>query len=280
MVELFENDIEMLSRHSSKGNQLKWKKDDSWYKADFTGYEGLSEYVVSQLLKKSSLMDEEYVVYDLEQIKYKTQVFNGVKSNHFLEEGFQIITLERLFKNQFGVSLTKTLSEIHDYKERLLFLVEKTERITGIKNFGEYICKLMTVDALFLNEDRHMHNIAVLMDGEGKFKLCPIFDNGAALLSDTTVDYPIKYSTDEMNNSDDLDLYKLMKMVSPKTICNDFDMQLDAAENLYLSQLRFSFDEKDINQIVDNAIIYSKEIRDRVKEILYLQRRKYEYLFI
>ena len=83
-----------------------------------------------------------------------------------------------------------------------------------------------------------------------------------------------------MNNSDDVDLYKLMKMVSPKTICNDFDMQLDAAENLYLLQLRFSFDEKDINQIVDNAIIYSKEIRDRVKEILYLQRRKYEYLFI
>lgn len=27
--------------------------------------------------------------------------------------------------------------------------------------------KLLTIDAFFLNEDRHMHNIAVLMNGEG-----------------------------------------------------------------------------------------------------------------
>ena len=30
---------------SSKGNQLKWYRDDLWYKADYTGYEGLVEDV-------------------------------------------------------------------------------------------------------------------------------------------------------------------------------------------------------------------------------------------
>ena len=29
------------SGHTSKGDQLKWKIDDRWYKADYMGYEGL-----------------------------------------------------------------------------------------------------------------------------------------------------------------------------------------------------------------------------------------------
>lgn len=55
MVELFEQDVREEARQSSKGNQLKWKKDDYWYKADYTGYEGLAEYMVSSLLEYSSL---------------------------------------------------------------------------------------------------------------------------------------------------------------------------------------------------------------------------------
>ena len=31
------------SGHTSKGDQLKWKIDDRWYKADYMGYEGLSK---------------------------------------------------------------------------------------------------------------------------------------------------------------------------------------------------------------------------------------------
>ena len=40
----------------------------------------------------------------------------------------------------------------------------QVERITGLKDFGIYLNKLLTIDALFVNEDRHMHNIAVLMN--------------------------------------------------------------------------------------------------------------------
>lgn len=43
------------SGHTSKGDQLKWKIDDRWYKADYMGYEGLSEVLVSDLLQKSTL---------------------------------------------------------------------------------------------------------------------------------------------------------------------------------------------------------------------------------
>ena len=36
-VELFEQHIVTTERHSSKGNQLKWKDGEIWYKADFPG---------------------------------------------------------------------------------------------------------------------------------------------------------------------------------------------------------------------------------------------------
>ena len=48
---------------------------------------------------------------------------------------------------------------------------------------------------IFLNEDRHMHNIAVLMNGKGDYAYCPIFDHGAGLLADTTMDYPLSGDT-------------------------------------------------------------------------------------
>ena len=100
MIELFYTDIKQDNRQSSKGNQLKWETHGIWYKTDYTGYEGLSEYMVSHLLKKSSLKPDEYVLYDPEQIRYKSTVFNGCRSSDF-SDGLQVITLERLFKNQY-----------------------------------------------------------------------------------------------------------------------------------------------------------------------------------
>ena len=47
-----------------------------WYKADYTGYEGLAEYMISHLLKKSTLAEQEFVCYDLEEIKYGPMVYN------------------------------------------------------------------------------------------------------------------------------------------------------------------------------------------------------------
>ena len=83
MIELFEQNIRTNERQSSKGNQLKWENNGIWYKADYTGYEGLAEYMISHLLKKSTLAEDEFVCYDLEKIKYGTVINNGVKSRNF-----------------------------------------------------------------------------------------------------------------------------------------------------------------------------------------------------
>lgn len=268
MVELFEQNIRTNDRQSSKGNQLKWENDDIWYKADYTGYEGLSEYMISHLLKQSTLVENEFVCYDLEKIKYKTTIYNGVKSNNFLSNDWQIITLERLFNNFFGESLYSALYRIPDHEERLRFLVQQVERMTGLPNFGIYMNKLLTIDALFLNEDRHTHNIAVLMNGDGEYAYCPIFDNGAGLLADTTMDYPLAE-----------DVYSLIDHVQSKTICNDFDEQLDISESLYKMNLKFYFTKEDVIKLLANATSYPEEIRNRMEKIIFAQMRKYEYLF-
>lgn len=268
MVELFEQNRKTNDRQSSKGNQLKWENDGVWYKADYTGYEGLAEYMISHLLKESTLTEHEYVLYDLEQIRYKTKVYTGARSNNFLQEGWQLITLERLFQNFFGESFYKSIFAISDHKKRLEFLVNQVERMTGLKGFGIYMNKLFTIDAFFLNEDRHTHNIAVLMNAEGEFAYCPIFDNGAGLLADTTMDYPIQE-----------DIYSLMKQAQAKTICSDFDEQLDISEELYGYNLKFRFDKKDIQNYLQRVIEYSDEEKKRVETILYEQMRKYSYLF-
>ena len=268
MVELFEQNIRTNTRQSSKGNQLKWENEGIWYKADYTGYEGLAEYVISHLLKLTNLNEGEYVLYEPEQIKYKRQIYNGVRSRAFIDEDWQIITLERLFKNVYNESLTSVLWHMSDVKERLEFLVNAIKNITGLNNWGGYICRLFTIDAFFLNEDRHMHNIAVLMNGKGEYKYCPVFDNGAGLLSDTTMDYPMEQ-----------DIYQMISEVKSKSVSQDFDEQLDVAENLYGQNLQFLFTKKNVSDIVNNADMYPLEERKRVELIIYSQMNKYKYLF-
>lgn len=268
MIELFEQDVKTFDRQSSKGNQLKWHSQGFWYKADYTGYEGLSEYVVSALLRKSSLKDTEYVSYFPEQIRYKSQIYNGAKSADFLDEKWQIITLERLFQQHFSQSLTNALWKISGVEERFQFLVSQVRRITGLSDFDIYLNKLFTIDAFFLNEDRHMHNIAVLMNAQGDFRYCPFFDHGAALLADTTMDYPL--GTDTVNAA---------SAVKSKSISTSFDEQLDASEKICGQNLSFSFSKKEVSQIISSADVYPAQVRQRVEDVIFLQMRKYQYLF-
>lgn len=113
-----------------------------------------------------------------------------VEKWNFLPRVWNLITLERLFQNLYGQSLYMSIFRIQGTEARARFLAEQVEQTTGLKDFGSYLSRVLTIDALFLNEDRHMHNIAVLNDGFGNYHYCPVFDNGCALLSDTQMEYP------------------------------------------------------------------------------------------
>ncbi|MBQ7926192.1 MAG: hypothetical protein IJ335_07850, partial [Lachnospiraceae bacterium] len=135
-------------------------------------------------------------------------------------------------------SLYKATFKLAEAEDRLRFLVSQVERITGLKDFGVYMNKLLTIDAMFLNEDRHTHNIAVLMNGKGEFAYCPLFDHGAGLLADTAQDYPLQ-----------TDVYQLLDEVHAKTISRDFEEQLMVSENLYGEHLKFTFTKQDVRML-------------------------------
>ena len=267
MIRLFDSDKQDFNRQSSKGNQLKFRRGDIWYKTDYLGYEGLVEYVISKLLAFSDLSSDEYVDYEIAEIEYNGNIFRACSSPDFTD-GWNLITLERLFKDTYGHGLNQVIYSTPDHEERLRILVELVERRTGLSRFGIYMSKLLTVDALFLNEDRHTHNIAVMTNGMGDYHIAPIFDNAAGLLSDTIMEYPMA--------GDPLDL---IKRVKAKTFCDSFEEQLEIAEKLYGENIHFSFGYEDVEKIVNKAVTYPIEIRHRVIEVILEMRRRYAYLF-
>mgnify|MGYP000108183263 CR=1 FL=1 len=160
------------------------------------------------------------------------------------------------------------IEQYKEVKERFEFLVMQVERITGLKDFGIYLNKLLTIDALFVNEDRHMHNIAVLMNQKGDFAYCPIFDHGAGLLSDTSMDYSLG-----------TDVYDALSEVRAKTISGSFEEQLDVSEEVCGTNLYFHFTKKDVERLLKEIPGYSEQEKNRVQDILFEQMRKYKYLF-
>lgn len=254
--------------HTSKGDQRKWKIEDTWYKADYMGYESLSEVMVSALLERSSL-SYPFVSYQHVRIEYKGNMINGCSSRDFLQQDQILIPVEKLYRQYTGESLAVKLSEFQDVSEKIQYLVEQMEEITHIEDFGKYITAILEIDAFFLNEDRHTNNIAVIYNEKtGQYSLSPIFDQGLCLFSDTSYDYPI-----------DLSVEKCMEKIEAKPFHSDFDVQLETAEELYGNQIEFMFIIKDVQEILNQfERSYSDKIRERVESLLRTQIRKYAYL--
>ena len=253
---------------SSKGNQQKWLVNGNWYKADHMGYEGLCEVVVSRLLKQSNIQD--FVTYSPILIAFDGKDYPGCFSKNFKAKNESIVTLEHLSKQWLANSFAKELVQYPEPEDKIMHTVEFVEKVTRLQDVGKYLSTMLTLDAFFLNEDRHTNNIAfILNDDTGEYRYCPYFDFGLSLLADTTEDYPLTENT-----------YDLIDKVKAKPFDINFDIQLEAVEELYGSQVKFAFTKADIdNALNEVAEYYPKATIERVRDILYHQRNKYQYLF-
>ena len=82
------------------------------------------------------------------------------------------------------------------------------------------------------------------------------------------MDYPPSLSYEEC-----------LKKIESKPFSSDFDIQLEAAEELYGTQVKFVFSIRDVEGIPKSmAELYSDDVCNRVKELLRFQIRKYAYL--
>lgn len=258
---------ESCFEHTSKGNQPKWLIENRWYKADHMGYEALAEVLISRLLKYSNI--QEYVRYTPVFIQYQGKERPGCESLNFRSKDEQMVPFERLHRTYEGTSLATTLSRISDIEQRILYTVNFLEQVTGLRNFGPHLTLQLELDAFFLNEDRHTNNLAVLRNEKTKeFRFSPVFDNGLALLSDWN-DYPLTSN-----------LYDCISQVHAKPFCSDFGTQVDAAESLFGTQLKFFFTKTDVkHELTDLNALYSEEICARAENVIYEQMRKYQLYF-
>ena len=182
-TKLFSN--EKIAETSSKGNQEKWLDGACWYKADEFGYEALAEVLTSKILELSNIENKtpfSFVRYEMERVNIHKVERTACISNNFLKKDASIITLSGLLSKELSSSLKSKLERLPSDKQRLQYLVRETEAITGLKDFDKYLTLLFEIDSLILNDDRHLNNIAVIEE-KGRFSYCPIFDNGAGLLS-------------------------------------------------------------------------------------------------
>lgn len=256
---------------SSKGNQEKWFDADTnkWYKLDQFGYEALSETLISKLLEKSNIEKDTpftFVRYEIVRLIVHNHERTGCVSENFLKEGQSITTINHLLSRILGYPLKEKLLSFNSCKKRMDYLAAATKDYTGLDYFGEYLTLLFEIDALFLNDDRHLNNIAVIKTGD-KYDYCPIFDNGAGLLSDTRLS-PL-----------DIEPKALISSLKARPFNMSFTRQMNTARSLYGGRLSISLLKNDITEYLTPALEFYPQrdrgiIADRVTKCI-LTRQKF-----
>lgn len=261
---------EKVAETSSKGNQEKWLDGNRWYKLDQFGYEALSETLISSLLERSNIETDtpfSFTRYRMERINVHGRERTGCSSENFLPPQSSIITLSHLFKKHLDGSLKETLDRLNSDKRRIAYLAKATAEITGLNEFPQYLTLLFEVDALFLNDDRHLNNIAVIENG-GKYDYCPIFDNGAGLLSNTQI---LRM---------DIAPGSLISSVRARPFNTTFNRQIISAREFYGAQLDMpKLRREEILEDLEPLLQYYSErdrgyIADRVCETILLRQKK------
>lgn len=95
-----------------------------------------------------------------------------MQQQEFLQHRQSIVTLAHLYWQHLGHSLKEKLEGLSSDKKRIAYLAERTVEITNLSEFPRYLTMLFEIDALVLNDDRHLNNIAVI-EQDGRYDYCP-----------------------------------------------------------------------------------------------------------
>lgn len=168
-----------LANKSNTGSQPKWKIGDVWHKMDDGNYEGLAETVASDLLGKSNIGS--YAAYEPERIEYRGKTAGGCRSRDFLPDGAELLeSMELLEMHGMGHAAKDEPDSIQDLEASAKGFLSAMEQLTGLRTFGAYLTKMLELDMIILNADRHFGNITVLRTPSG-YDYAPLFDHGRSL---------------------------------------------------------------------------------------------------
>ena len=168
---------ERFITQGSKGMQPKWRHDNRIVKLNSLGYEDIAEVLVSRFLQFTDISSEDYILYyPCSIVEDGVRLGTGCYSENFMISGVEVKVSDLLIKG--GKSFSISYENLRDYLFSLVGFDVKS-----------YIDKLLCLDSITRNEDRHFGNIVFIRD-EKTYRPAPIFDNGASCMSDL-LSYPI-----------------------------------------------------------------------------------------
>jgi hypothetical protein len=168
----------MFKVQITQGYQPKYTSPNGgyWYKEDFKGGEALAEVLVSTFLRSCKYLTfEDFVLYDFKYTSVNSFDLSTCVSPNFLQKGVQFISFKDL------------LSQVSPLTEKLVGFDSKLDFIDSVfqqtvgQSFREEMLRLLTLDVMFRNTDRHLSNFGIILAPNGTARFAPIFDNGLAL---------------------------------------------------------------------------------------------------
>ena len=267
---LYTND--RVVANTSLGNQEKWfdAEKNLWYKVDNGHFEALAEAVVCEVLMNFTNIGQ---IKDVGVAHYwvDTADVHGLKqvlsvSENFKVENESVVTVNTILKKCLGSGYIQEFNKCAGLKDRIVFLVDLVESATGFSGFGAYFTLLIELDALVLNQDRHLNNIALLRS-EKVYKPCPIFDCGASFLLDFNLFRP------------DIATKAFISKAQCLPFKSGFTRTVHTVQSLYGKQLEVDFTRNDIELIIDKYLEYYPKqfaylVKERILTVLMTQKKK------
>lgn len=186
-----------------KGNQEKWFHPDlqSFIKTafeydDMTWKDYLCEVIASKLGKQLNL---DVVPASFCKILHDGDIVPGSYTYNFLNDGEEFISAYRIFVC-LGSSIAE-LSKNMTVCDRIKWVLDRLNEFTGL-DLSDYINRMIVIDFLVGNEDRHLNNFGVISNRDtGEFRMAPIFDNGLSLLEHDRryLGAPLQFSLKKMD---------------------------------------------------------------------------------
>lgn len=255
----FTNRFDLAS--TSKGNQINWFKDNIYLKVDTLGYEGFAEALVSELLQ-FVISDYEFIDYYMcniiEDSEVDTRVYSGCFSYNYLKNSESFISIYKILK-MVDKRVETRLKNLKG-KDLVNYVVKSVKDVTGI-DCTDYLGYTIKLDAITLNEDRHLNNINLVYNSKvNTFRLAPIFDNGLSLLSDTHC-YLMKGNT-----------FKYMESVKSKPFSVNFSKQLSYfnTDLLKIDYYRF------LDSLEENKELFIYKEHKRAKDVILYRLKRME----
>ena len=121
------------------------------------------------------MTSKDFVTYDFKYNSVNSFDLRTCVSPNFLQKEEQFISFKDL------------LSLVHPPTENLVGFDSKLDFIESVfqqtvgQSFREELLRLLTLDVMFRNTDRHLSNFGIILASNGSIRFAPIFDNGLAL---------------------------------------------------------------------------------------------------